>query len=203
MTIYQTLLGEDFHRLHPMLKHRYALSEGNTFYATGVMRQIITGEKLFTPFYIFASKFNFLFPESGQDIPFTIRNTTIKNPNGDYAVLWERTFYFGQKIRKFDAMMTIDLEKGIVQDYLGSPPLFYSDLDFHVTKEGKLFIRSGVQRFVLGRTEIPMPKSLEGRVIVEEGYNEEKDVFTIHVSIHNPILGRLMMYAGEFTEILC
>lgn len=171
MTIYQTLLGEDFQRLHPMLKRRYALPEDEPFYATGVMRQVASGPKLLKPFYLLASKFNFLFPESGRDIPFTIRNTTVRNKEGDYEVLWERTFYFERKTRRFVAMMTINVANGIVQDCLGSPALFYSDLKFAVTKEGRLLIRSTVQRLVLGRTEILIPKQLEGRVIVEEGYD--------------------------------
>ena len=69
-----------------------------------------------------------------------------------------------------------------------------------MTGEGKLVIRSGVQRFVVSKIECSIPKILEGRVIVEEGFDDKRNVFTIHVSIHNPIIGRLMMYAGEFTQ---
>ncbi len=96
--------------------------------------------------------------------------------------------------------MTIDPVQKIVKDYLGSPALFYSDLHFAVTREGRLVIRSGVQRFVMPQLECPIPKMLEGRVVVEEGFDEIRNVFTIHVSIHNPLIGRLMMYAGEFTQ---
>ncbi|MEK4229673.1 DUF4166 domain-containing protein [Solibacillus sp. FSL H8-0538] len=141
-----------------------------------------------------------MFPESGEAIPFTIRNTTVMQENGGCKVLWERTLYFDEKTRKFDATMTIDPVKGVVQDYLGDPSLFYSDLQFNVTQEGRLLIRSSVQRFVLGGKELPIPKKLEGRVIVEEGFDDVKEVFTIHVSIHNPMFGRLVMYAGQFTE---
>ena len=202
MTIYSIVLGEDFYRLHPMLQKRYALPMDESFYATGVMQQVIVGTKLLTPFYNLASKVDFLFPESGKDIPFSIRNTTVTNANGTHVILWERTFYFKTKTRKFDAQMKIDPAKKTVQDYLGSPNLFYSDLQFHVTKEGRLLIRSGVQRFVIGCMEFPIPKQLEGRVIVEEGYDDVRDVFTIHVSIHSPVFGRLVMYAGEFTQKL-
>lgn len=38
MTIYQTLLGDDFECLHPMLQHRYELPVDKPFYATGVMQ---------------------------------------------------------------------------------------------------------------------------------------------------------------------
>ncbi|MFJ7737389.1 DUF4166 domain-containing protein [Lysinibacillus sp. NPDC097287] len=200
MTIYQTLLGEDFKRLHPMLQQRYALPIEKPFYATGVMQKIESGATWLRPFYTVAARTNFLFPESGENVPFTIRNTCKVLPNGELEVLWERSFHFTQKTRHFDARMTIDPVQKVVKDYLGAPSLFYSDLHFTVTKEGKLLIRSGVQRFVLSKMELPIPKVLEGRVIVEEGFDDVRQVFTIHVSIHNPLLGRLMMYAGEFTQ---
>ncbi|QDQ02722.1 DUF4166 domain-containing protein [Lysinibacillus fusiformis] len=200
MTIYQSLLGEDFKRLHPMLQQRYALPVDAPFFATGVMHKIASGAKWMRPFYRLAARTRFLFPESGNNIPFSIRNTCRVLPSGELEVLWERSFYFAKKTRYFDARMTIDPVQKIVRDYLGSPALFYSDLHFAATKEGKLMIRSGVQRFVIANRECPIPKILEGRVIVEEGFDDNRNVFTIHVSIHNPLFGRLMMYAGEFTQ---
>lgn len=200
MTIYQTLLGEDFTRLHPMLQKRYMLPVNQPFYATGVMHKIESGAKWLRPFYAIATKTKFLFPESGNDIPFSLGNTCRVLPSGELEVLWERTFHFSKTTRHFDARMTIDPVRKIVKDYLGSPALFYSDLHFAVTGEGKLVIRSGVQRFVVSKLECSIPKILEGRVIVEEGFDDKRNVFTIHVSIYNPIIGRLMMYAGEFTQ---
>lgn len=200
--IYQKLLGDDFQKLHPKLQERYLLPLDEPFVATGMMQKIQSGAKILTPLYSLATKINFLFPESGEQIPFSIRNTCTALPNNEYEVEWDRAFYFGDTIRRFDAKMTIDIEKRIVKDYLGSPSLFYSDLHFSVSNEGRLIIRSGVQRFVLGKLEIPMPKLLEGRVLVEEAYDDARDVYTIHVSIHNPLLGRLMMYAGQFKKAL-
>lgn len=200
MTIYKTLLGEDFTRLHPMLQKRYMLPVDQPFYATGVMHKIESGAKWLRPFYVLASKTKFLFPESGDNVPFSICNTCRVLPSGELEVLWERTFNFSNRTRHFDARMTIDPVRKIVKDYLGSPALFYSDLHFTVTRDGTLVIRSGVQRFVVSKIECPLPKILEGRVIVEEGFDDKRNVFTIHVSIHNPLIGRLMMYAGEFTQ---
>lgn len=83
-----------------------------------------------------------------------------------------------------------------------NPHFFYSDLLFDVTASGQLLIRSGLQKFILGTLEIPMPSFMEGRVIVEEGYDDKKEVFTIHVSIYHTVFGRVMMYAGEFKEVI-
>lgn len=200
MTIYSTLLAEKFQQLHPKLQHRYALPLEQTFYATGVMHQIQNGSKLLAPFYRLAVKLNFLFPESGENIPFTIANRSVINQDQEAEVSWERSFFFPNAVRKFNAKMTIDLEKQLVKDYLGDVPLFYSDLLFDVTKDGFLLITSGVQKIVLGKKEILIPNLFKGRVAVLEGYNDVKNVYTIHVSIYNSLLGRIMMYAGEFTE---
>lgn len=198
--IYQALLGEDFQKLHPKLQERYLLPMDEPFIATGIMQKIESGTKMLAPFYKLATNINFLFPESGEHIPFSIRNSCQVLDNEEYEVEWERTFYFGETIRRFDAKMTVDTKRQVVKDYLGSPSLFYSDLHFSVTNEGRLLIRSGMQRLVLGKLEVPMPKILEGKVIVEEGYDDTRNVYTIHVSIHNPLFGRLMMYAGQFTK---
>jgi hypothetical protein len=200
LTIYSTLLAEKFQKLHLKLQHRYALPLNQTFYAEGIMHQIQSGTKLLFPFYKMVSKANFLFPESGENIPFTIANRCTVNQDEETEVSWERTFFFPKITRKFNAKMTIDLEKRIVKDYLGDVPFFYSDLLFDVTEEGFLKITSGTQKIVMGKREIPLPDLLKGRVAVLEGYDEEKDVFTIHVSIYNRLIGRIMVYAGEFTE---
>jgi hypothetical protein len=67
-----------------------------------------------------------------------------------------------------------------------------------VTPEGHLHINSGSQRIIVGNLEIPIPRLLEGVVIVEEGYDDAREVFTIQVDIKNRIVGRLMAYEGEF-----
>jgi len=203
VTIYSTLLGEQFQKLHPKLQHRYALPLDQPFYAKGVMHQIQTGSKWLTPFYQFAAKLNFLFPESGEKIPFTIANRSLINRDNEAEVSWERTFFFPNVTRKFNAAMTIDLDRQLVKDYLGDLPVFYSDLLFDVTQEGFLVITSGTQKIAVCGKEILLPHLLKGRVTVVEGYDDVKDVYTIHVSIYNSLIGRIMMYAGEFTESTC
>ncbi|MBK3497162.1 DUF4166 domain-containing protein [Viridibacillus sp. YIM B01967] len=203
MTIYQSLLGEDFHKLHPKLQERYALPVDVPFFATGTMTKIETGARWLNPLLTFATHWKFLFPENGQDVPFTIQNTCKLLSNGEAEVYWERTFYFKKGTRRFNAFMTIDAKRKVVKDYLGEPSLLYSDLKFDVTNEGRLLIRSGFQRVVLGKIELPIPRLLEGSVIVEEGYDAVRELFTIHVYIHNPIVGRVMAYAGEFKEHIC
>lgn len=203
MTIYQTLLGKKFSKLHPRLQERYSIPMGRPFQAKGVMQTVANGTKLLQPFYRLSAKSNFLFPESGQTIPFHITNTAHINKAGEAEVYWERVFHFQEATRYFNAKMTVDQDGNVVRDYLGDPSFFYSDLLFDVTASGHLLIRSGPQKLVLGLLEIPMPSFMEGRVVVEEGYDDVKEVFTIHVSIYHAVFGRVMMYAGEFKEVDC
>ncbi|MFD9628992.1 DUF4166 domain-containing protein [Peribacillus muralis] len=198
MTIYQELLGEDFQRLHPKLQERYALPIGEPFNGVGTMSKIETGASWLKPFLKLAARWKFLFPENGKDVPFSIKNTCRTLPTGEVQIHWERTFYFEVITRHFNAFMTVDTKRGVVKDYLGEPSLFYSDLKFAVTSEGRIHIRSGPQRIVIGNLEFPIPRLLEGVVTVEEGYDDVREVFTIQVDIRNRIVGRLMAYEGEF-----
>ncbi|WP_223701230.1 DUF4166 domain-containing protein [Sutcliffiella deserti] len=198
MSIYHTLLGDDFLKLHPKLQARYTLPLGEPFYAVGKMSKIETGAYWLKPLLKLATRWNFLFPESGKDVPFTIKNTCRSLSTGEEEIYWERTFYFKEVKRHFNASMTIDADRRVVRDYLGEPNLFYSDLMFKVTPDGSLHISSGYQRLVMGLMEIPIPQVLRGVVTVEEGYDDVREVFTIQVFIHNRIVGRIMAYEGEF-----
>jgi hypothetical protein len=164
------------------------------------MKKIESGGSWLKPFLKLATRWQFLFPETGQDVPFTVKNTCRTLPTGQTEIYWERTFYFEKVTRKFNAFMTIDPERKIVKDYLGEPSLFYSDLKFEVTAQGHQLIRSGRQRFLLGSFELPIPKILEGVVTVEDGYDDDREVYTVNVHIQNPIVGKVMVYEGEYKE---
>lgn len=198
MSIYKEILGEQFEKLQPMLQKRYALPEGKAFKATGMMKKISGGPKWLLPLFLLGTRWKFLFPEQGTNIPFKIVNTTRTGPNGEQQVHWERTFQFPNKKRYFNALMSLDSNKGIVKDYLGEPSLFYSELIFIVSTEGHIQIESGKQRFVMGPIEIPLARVFQGCVQVKEYYIEERDVFSIHVVITNPLIGTLFEYEGEF-----
>lgn len=197
MSIYKEMLGEQFHRLHPILRSRYTIAPHTTFKATGVMTKIKGGPRWLSPFFLLATRWKFLFPEQGKNIPFRIVNKGQIGPNGEQQVVWERTFFFPKKTRYFNALMSLD-PNGLVKDYLGEPSLFYSELFFLVTEEGSMQIESRKQRLVIGKLEVSLPELLKGNVLVKESYLEKLDAFSIHVLITNPILGTLFEYEGVF-----
>lgn len=198
MSIYKQIMGKQFYQLQPMLQQRYTLSEGKPFKAKGIMKKISGGPKWLLPLFFLGTRWKFLFPESGEQVPFTIINTSQTGPNGEKQVHWERIFHFPEKKRYFNALMSLDHDKHVVKDYLGEPSLFYSELVFFVSDKGHMRIESRKQRFVIGPIEIPLPRTFQGIVQVTEYYIEEKDVFSIHVLITNPLIGTLFEYEGEF-----
>ncbi|MDV6379267.1 DUF4166 domain-containing protein [Sporosarcina sp. GW1-11] len=198
MSIYKNVLADDFSRLHPMLQKRYAFEEP-VFRASGTMDRIVGGPKWLAPLFLFGARRKFVFPESGTAITFTIVNSSSINSAGVEEIHWERKFNFPNKTRYFNALMSLDERRMVVKDYLGEPPLVYSDLQFTVVDGGALKIESLDQRLVLGKLEIPLPTFLQGLATVVESYDELREVYRIQVDVKNPLLGTVFSYEGEFT----
>lgn len=190
--IYQFLLDEQFEQLHPKLQHRYTMP----FYAKGIMHEIQTGSALLQPVYQFGKHMNFLFPESGKNIPFTLKNTW----DGESIVRFERTFYFPNATRTFNTAMHVNLANRTARDYLGDPAVVSADLEFSITKDGSLITKSGAQKLVAGPAEIPLFSFLEGRGSAVESYDEQKQLYTIEIATYNALVGKIVSYIGEFEE---
>jgi len=181
-----------------MLQKRYAFEEP-AFQASGVMNRIAGGPKWLSLLFRLGARRKLVFPERGTDIPFTITNTSFTTSTGDKQIHWERRFTFPENVRYFNALMSLDERRMVVKDYLGEPPLLYSDLQFTIVNRDELRIESSSQRLVLGKIEIPLPRLLQGLATVVESYDERHGVFRICVDVKNPLLGKVFSYEGEFT----
>ncbi|SFM18099.1 DUF4166 domain-containing protein [Salibacterium qingdaonense] len=201
MTIYKWVLGDEFHRLHPALQRRYELLDGSRFEGQGVMRTIEGGPKWLLPLFTLGTRWKLLFPERGEHIPFTIRNTRRTGDDGQEEIYWERIFHFEKNKRYFHAVMSLDKKRNIIKDYLGEPPIVYSDLSFSVLRDGGLHITSEKQRLILGKIKIPIPRPFQGAASVTESFNEKHQVFKVKVVVENPLIGTLFSYEGEFTRV--
>jgi len=199
MSIFRNVLGGNFKRLHPMLQKRYDLPIGTVFRASGVMNEIGGGPKWLYPVLRAGIRWKLLFPERGINIPFTITNQAFVGENGKSQVHWERVFHFNKKRRYFNALMSFDAKRLVIKDYLGEPHLLYADLDFQVAPDGSLTITSLDQRLVLGRSEIPLPRILQGLATVTERFDDERGLYLINVTVRNPLIGIVFSYEGEFS----
>lgn len=195
--IYEAIIGEQFHRLHPKLKERYQLTANDVFEASGIMDTMRSGPKMMQPLYYAMTLNSFLIPESGSQIPFTLKYYIQHEDEHRAEVIWERAFHFPNTTRHFYTNMKIDLQRKTGTDYLGNPPVFNSNVQFDVTNEGFLLMRSLDQHIVLGSLEMRVPQALAGKGVVIEGYDDERDCYTIEVSFYNKS-GPLVMYKGQF-----
>ena len=196
--VYETIIGSDFHKLHPMLQKRYSLKLGETFKSQGVMELMETKPSYLKPVYRILSKLKFIVPESGENIAFDMQYTLTHCDDKTAIFKWVRKFYFPTKTFEFHTRMIVDFDTGVVKDYMGAPSVVNSHLQFDVTQGGELMTRSTAVEAVIGNQDISTPAMLAPNALVLEGFDEKTQQYTIHLSIFHPFLGTMMRYAGKF-----
>ena len=198
--IYERLLGNSYKKLHPKLQKRYEITEGNSFIGEGKMDEIYGGSFFVKLILKIASKFRMFFSERGEEVPFIIHNTAERDECGKEFVKWDRTFYFHNKKRYFNAVMQLDENENEIVDYFGEPHLLVSTLNFHIDELGAMHISSKKQWFYMFGRKISLPKLLYGEAKIVESYDDELQCFRIHVQVRNPLIGSLFSYKGTFVE---
>ena len=198
-SIYQRALGSDFEKLHPKIQQRFGFSseDGIASIGSGVMEQIWRGRFYTVPFLYLGTWRRIMFPEYGQNIPFTIENYAYRDGFGRETVTWVRTFE-GRKRRRFDAYMIYSEKRGCIVDYLGSHQHLAVDLELSADERGGLRIRSGAQRFYEGAVAFSFPLFFSGIAEVCEWYNEDNEKFCIQLKVTNRTWGCLFGYRGSF-----
>ena len=197
--LYETILGEQFSKLHPEIQRRYTNTFQHTLLFKGVMETIFISPLLTPVAYLFRP-YRFLLPKSGTNIPFTIKLYTRQQSPEVYDVVWERTFLMDEKEYKFDSVMQFNLRTREVVDSLGNPAVVKAPLTFNVSEDGQLLMRgmSG-QHLAFLPFPIPIPALFGAKAFVLEGYDEQQQVHTIHLSTYSDSIGNMMRYAGSFT----
>ena len=202
-SIYQEMLGDDFHHLHPKLQWRFGFSsaDGVCQIGTGVMDEIWRGRAFTLPFLLLGSTRRVLFPSRGRDVPFTISNYAYVDGFGRETVTWSRRFKMRRKYRAFDATMVRSPARGVIVDYLGTHQHLAVDIHCSVDDEGAMCLRSGEQRFYEGRIGFRFPAILTGVATVREWWDESAEMFRIDVGVANRVFGPLFGYRGSFTVV--
>ena len=199
-SIYERALGKEaFARLHPMIQRRFGFdsASGLSAIGRGTMQSVWHGPWYTLPFLWIGTWRAIMFPERGQDIPFTIQNYAYCDEFGRETVTWLRTFQMGRK-RRFDAYMIYSEARGRIVDYLGSHQHLAVDIEMRVAPNGGMQLRSGEQRFYEGPVAFRFPMALSGYADVCEWYDDTEQCFRIEVVVTNRRWGRLFGYAGKF-----
>jgi hypothetical protein len=214
-SIFQTVMGADFDRLHPMMQKRFGvgLDSGYACVGTGVMTRIRRGPWWTIPFLHIGKIRNILVPTHGIDVPFTIENFPYRDPFGRETVTFVREMGTDRSRARFDATMIVGSGTGggagpstgtgpgagpRVVDYLGSHQHLAVDLVLEAEDDGSLHLRSDAQRFYEGPIAFRFPMLFSGRADLHESFDDEAGVFRIHMEVHNRVFGFLFGYEGEF-----
>ena len=198
-SIYKTAMGSDFDRLHPKVQRRFGFStdDGVAAVGRGVMDRLWHGQPFTLPFLYVGSWRRIMFPEQGQNVPFTIENYAYRDGFGRETVTWLRTFQT-RRPRRFDAYMIHSPARGKIVDYLGTHQHLAVDIDLSVDPNGGLRLRSGDQRFYEGLIGFRFPLLLSGVADVREWYDDAAGKYRIEVSVANRTFGKLFGYRGSF-----
>jgi hypothetical protein len=198
-SIFESVLGDDFARLSPMMQKRFGvgLDSGYACVGSGVMSRIRRGPWWVVPFLSIGKLRNILIPDVGENIPFTIENFPYRDPFGRETVTFVREYRARRKPSRFDATMI--LSGGRIVDYLGTHQHLAIDLTLEVENDGSLHLQSDAQRFYEGRVAFRFPMIFSGRADLRESYDEVAGVYRIRMEIRNRVFGFLFGYEGEFT----
>ena len=197
-SIFERALGEDFQRLHPMMRRRFGvgLTSGEACVGRGVMTTIRRGPWWTVPFLQIGRMRNILVPDTGSDVPFAIENYPYLDPLGRETVTFVREYEIAGKRRRFDATMVLD--GGRILDYLGTHQHLAVDLDLHVDDEGGQRLTSDAQRFHEGPIAFRFPMLFSGRATLHEYFDDADGLFHVDLEVHNHRFGFLFGYRGAF-----
>ena len=198
-SIYERVLGPDFHRLHPQIQRRFGFDSSQQLAAIGrgVMAEIWHGRPYTLPFLYIGAWRRIMFPESARNAPFTIQNYAYRDSFGRETVTWIRTFHTTQ-VRRFDAYMIYSEQRQRIVDYLGDHQHLAVDLELSVANNGGLQVVSGEQRFYEGLVGFTFPLFFSGIAKVCEWYDDSIQKFRIEVTVSNKTWGPLFGYQGTF-----
>lgn len=206
-SIFETALGEDFHRLHPMMQKRFGVdvAAGYACVGTGVFTEVRRGAWWTVPFLRLGAFRNILFPGRGNNIPFTVENYPYIDSFGRPTVTFVRTVELPSirggkaKKRRFDATMVYSNQRSAIVDYLGTHQHLATDLVLEVLEDGSLHLQTTGQRFYEGPVAFNFPTIGAGAADLYESYDETRGVYTIQMQVRNRYFGFLFGYKGEFS----
>ncbi|GAB2858376.1 DUF4166 domain-containing protein [Streptomyces deserti] len=200
-SIFRTVLGADFDRLHPRLKRRFSvgLASGEACTGRGVMDRVWHGGAFVKPFLALGATRNILVPAEGRHVPFTIENVPYTDSFGRETVTFVRTFDLPGRPRRFDAQMVLSPKGDRVVDYLGTHQHLASELHLRAEPDGSLLIRSGEHRFREGPVDVRVPELIGATAEVRESYDDSAGRFRVRVRVVNRHFGPLFGYEGSFT----
>lgn len=199
LSIYEKVLGDEFQKLHPKIQERFGFSSQDHKRAIGrgTMERVWRGFPYTIPFLWVGTFRHIMFPEQGENVPFTIENWAYLDGLGRETVTELRTFHL-KRTRRFDGYMVRHPERNQIVDLQGTHQHLAVDLNLSVAKNGGLQIESGDQRFYEGFIGFKFPMFFSGKAYVSVWFDETIDQYRIRVEVKNRHWGTLFGFDGTF-----
>jgi len=196
--VYEHALADATDDLHPKVRERYGTGPDDGIRTVGRGRMEITrGVVVLPALYAMASQ-NMLFPESGDDVPFTVTTVSYRL-DGHPAMTTRREFEFGDRTRTFDSVTVWDDDAGRLLDFLGTGGRVVSELHPRV-EDGALVVAGGRQWAHLGGRYVPLPGPLAAAVEVRDRYDAAEGRYHVTATVENRLVGHMLGYRGTFTQ---
>lgn len=197
--ILRRTLGDAFDRIHPRIRAQYSLTsrDNAAWIGRGIMEEMRPGRFYTRPFLRIGALRRVMFPETGQNVPFTIANYAYVDSFGRETLTWTRRFEMPAE-RRFDETLIYSEKRGSLLVYAGTHQHLAVELAVTVDPDGSLCFRTAAQRIYEGRVAFRMPLLFSGVADVRESYNEARSRFEIDVKIENRVFGPIFGYRGWF-----
>ncbi len=200
-SIYEQALGDDWHRLAPVLRRHYGLAAGESLTATGSMSRVYHAP-IIHPALMVGGWIGLLFPEQGENVPTTLVNTCGEDAAGRPCVDWKRTLRFTradgrERVRQFNSRMTIWRrgDEALVVETVALRQAVAIRLT--VDDNGMLVYNSTGFYTNFGGVMLPVPAP--ARIYTAEwAHPTDPDMFCMTFTMTLPVFGVVLGYEGEF-----
>lgn len=197
--LFERAIGDDWSALHPRLRERYGLvtADGHVAVGRGHMRDI-RRSALAIPLLALLAREDFLFPEAGRDVGFSITTEPFVDERGNEALVLRREFQTDPPRTIVDTLRW-NPARGCVTDLFGRHGLVAADVHLGVA-DRDLIISLGTQWLRAGRRYLRLPGFLAAGGSIRDAYDEGAGRYLATASITAPVVGEVFGWAGHFTH---
>lgn len=196
--VYEHALGSEAEDLHPKVRQRYSIGPEDGFATVGRGEMDIRRGVQFLPVLYAMPTRNLLFPESGDDVPFSVTTVAYRDEAGHEVMTTRREFEFESTRRRFDSLTVWDEDAGRLLDFLGLGGHIVSELHPRV-EDGALVVEGGRQWLRVRGRYLPMPGPLAATVEVRDRYDETEECYHVDAVVET-LAGQVLSYRGSFTQ---
>lgn len=197
--LFERALGEAWDELHPKLRERYGVVAGDDreVVGTGELDRLTRGV-LALPALWLGTLDDFVFPERGVDVPFTITTDAFVDGAGREALFLDRRFETAPPRHLVDTLRW-NPERSCITDFYGRRGLVVADLHLR-GDDGALVLELGRQWLRVRGRYLPQPGPLAVEGSIRDRYVDGE--FRVAIDIRHPLVGRVFACEGRFENEL-